>query len=166
VVTSARRLKSRLGPVLFQLPPYFKHSDEHAKRLEEFLMLLPQDLQCAFEFRDKSWFGEETMAQLRRHRVAFCSYDMPGVDCPLVATADFAYMRFHGAGARYRGNYTDMMIEDWAGRLRGLAKGLDDVYVYFNNDAFGHAVNNAMTLGRMLGADVLEAEPAAVSTKA
>jgi uncharacterized protein YecE (DUF72 family) len=164
VATSARRLKSRLGPVLFQLPPYFKRSEEHAKRLEDFLILLPRDLQCAFEFRGKSWFGEETLAQLRRRRAAFCSYDMPEVDCPLVATADFAYIRFHGTGARYRGNYTDRMLAGWAERLRELARDVDDVYAYFNNDAMGHAVKNAMTLRKMLGEAVPEPELAAASS--
>jgi len=152
VVKSARRLDTHLGPLLFQLPPYFKRSGEHATRLESFLELLPTDLPCTFEFRDKSWFGDDTFEVLRRHRAAFCSYDKPGLDCPLVATAGFAYMRFHGSGAGHRGNYTDRMLEDWAGRLRRLAKEVDDVYVFFNNDAFGHAVANAIKLGGLLGA--------------
>src|SRR3972149_2892532 len=62
VATAARRLKSRLGPVLFQLPPYFKRNDENAESLEAFLELLPRDLLCAFKFRVRSWFGEETLA--------------------------------------------------------------------------------------------------------
>jgi uncharacterized protein YecE (DUF72 family) len=165
VVTSARRLKSRLGPVLFQLPPYFKRSEEHAKRLEEFLMLLPPDLQCAFEFRDKSWFDEETHEQLRRGGAAFCSYDMREVDCPLVATADFAYLRFHGSGGRYLGNYTDKMLQGWAERLGELARDVNDVYAYFNNDAMGHAVENAITLRKMLGETAPERELAAASSE-
>ncbi len=151
VITSARRLGSHLGPLLFQLPPYFRRTEEQASRLESFLNLLPTDLLCTFEFRDKSWLGDDTMEELRRHVVALCSYDMPSVNCPLVATAGFAYMRFHGPGARYRGKYTDRMLEDWADRLIKLAKEVDEVYVYFNNDAFGHAVENAITLGRLLG---------------
>jgi uncharacterized protein YecE (DUF72 family) len=156
VIKSARLLKSRLGPVLFQLPPYFKRNEENAERLESFLDMLPRDLLCSLEFRDGSWFGEETLAQLRRHRSAFCSYDMTGVDVPLVPTAGFAYVRFHGPGARYRGNYSDRMLESWARRLRRLVSEVDDVYAYFNNDALGHAVNNAMTLRRMLGDAVSE----------
>jgi uncharacterized protein YecE (DUF72 family) len=46
------------------------------------------------------------------------------------------------------------MLAGWAARLRGLAKGLTDVYIYFNNDAWGYAVSNARTLAEMLGAEL------------
>jgi uncharacterized protein YecE (DUF72 family) len=59
-------------------------------------------------------------------------------------------VRFHGTEERYSGNYTDNVLAGWADRLRGLAKGLTDVYIYFNNDASGYAVNNAKTLAGML----------------
>jgi uncharacterized protein YecE (DUF72 family) len=146
----AARLKSNLGPLLFQLPPYFKRTEEHATRLESFLGLLPRGLRCTFEFRDKSWFGEDTLEQLRRHGVAFCSYDKPDVKCPLAATARFAYVRFHGPSERYRGKYTDRMLEDWARRLRKLAENVDEVYAYFNNDASANAIGNANTLARLV----------------
>jgi uncharacterized protein YecE (DUF72 family) len=66
VIRSARRLNSHLGPLLFQLPPYFKRTEEHTRRVNSFLQLLPRELLCTFEFRDKSWFGEETTEMLRR----------------------------------------------------------------------------------------------------
>ena len=151
VIRSARRLNSHLGPLLFQLPPYFKRTEEHTQRVNSFLQLLPRELLCTFEFRDKSWFGEETTEMLRRRGIAFCSSDKPGVECPLVATARFAHMRFHGSRARYRGKYTDAMLEDWADRLSSLAREVDEVYVYFNHDAWAHAVTNAKTLAGLLG---------------
>ena len=66
-------------------------------------------------------------------------------------------MRFHGSGARYHGNYTNRMLRDWAERLRALAAGLNDVYVYFNNDWQGFAPANAGKLVELLGAGVPEA---------
>jgi uncharacterized protein YecE (DUF72 family) len=152
VLRGATGLKSHLGLLLFQLPPHFKRTEEHAVRLEHFLAMLPLGLRCTFEFRDRSWFSEDTMEQLRRYGVAFCSYDKPDVKCPLAATARFAYMRFHGPSARYRGKYTDEMLEDWAERLRKLAENVDEVYCYFNNDAQAHAVTNAKTLARLVDA--------------
>jgi uncharacterized protein YecE (DUF72 family) len=150
LLRGAAGLKSHLGPLLFQLPPYFKRTEEHAARLEHFLAMLPLGLRCTFEFRDRSWFGEDTMEQLRRYSVAFCSYDKPDVKCPLAATARFAYMRFHGPSARYRGKYTDEMLENWAERLRKLAGNVDEVYCYFNNDARANAIANATTLARLV----------------
>ena len=108
----------------------------------------------AIEFRHSSWFVDETAELLRRFGVAFCSFDMVGLECPLLATAPFAYVRFHGSEALYAGNYTDEMLEGWAARLRDLARETDEVYVYFNNDAEGYAVANARTLAGLLGAGV------------
>src|SRR4051812_45083367 len=48
-------LKERLGPLLFQLPPYFK---KDIPRLQEFLKLLPSGCRSAFEFRHESWFDD------------------------------------------------------------------------------------------------------------
>ena len=163
VPKGAERLGDRLGPILYQLPPFFKRTDENAARLEHFLEMLPRRHGHVFEFRHQSWFGAETQDLLRRHGAAFCSYDMAGVDCPLVATAPFAYLRFHGTGAGYSGRYTGEMLKAWAGRLRALACGLDDIFIYFNNDIGGHAVDNATTLARLLDAAGVTASAAARS---
>jgi len=152
VIEGAERLGPTLGPILYQLPPGFHRTAENVERLERFLEMLPSRHRHAFEFRHNSWFGAETLDLLRGHRAAFCSFDMPGMDCPLVATARFAYIRFHGTGPRYSGRYTDGMLEDWAARIRSLAARLNDVFIYFNNDIGGHAVDNAQTLASLLSA--------------
>jgi uncharacterized protein YecE (DUF72 family) len=76
---------------------------------------------------------------------------MVGLKPPLRATASFAYMRFHGSDALYMSNYPDQDLEEWAQRLSRLGEEVEEVYVYFNNDAFGYAVANAKKLGEMLG---------------
>ena len=151
-LAGARLLGDRLGPVLYQLPPGFHRTPENVGRLEAFLPLLPGDVLHAVEFRHASWFVDETADLLRRHGVAFCSFDMVGLECPLLATAAFAYVRFHGSDAPYAGNYTEEMLEAWAARLRALARDVDEVYAYFNNDALGCAIANARTLSKMLTA--------------
>ena len=157
ILQGASRLHNKLGPLLYQLPPYFKRTPENAVRLDAFLEMLPPELEHVVEFRDKSWYGGETLEQLRGHGVAFCCFDRQNEEPPLAATAPFAYMRFHGSGARYHGNYTNRMLRDWAERLRALAAGLNDVYVYFNNDWQGFAPANARKLVELLGAGVPEA---------
>ncbi len=151
-LAGARRLGDRLGPVLYQMPPSFHRTDENVARMRAFLPLLPQELMHAFEFRHKSWFVEETMDELRQRGVAFCSYDMVGFECPLTATARYAYVRLHGSEARYASNYTDEMLAGWATRLSALAADVDDIFVYFNNDAWGFAVANATRLGELVTA--------------
>jgi uncharacterized protein YecE (DUF72 family) len=148
----ANHLDRTLGPVLFQTPPNFRRSPENAARLEHFLSLLPHGNRSVIEFRHNSWFGDETLDLLRRNRVAFCSYDMPKVDCPLTTTSSLAYIRMHGSESIYASNYTDEMLRSWAAKLRALSGGTDEVWVFFNNDAQAFAVQNAMRLRELIEA--------------
>ncbi len=140
----ARLLGECLGPILWQLHPGH-HCD--LERLRSFLELLPRDLRHVFEFRHASWFCDEVYATLREFGAAFCAYHMVDHATPLVATADFAYMRFHGSGDLYGGRYADDELRVWADRLSALS--VSEVFVYFNNDAYGHAVANARTLAAL-----------------
>jgi uncharacterized protein YecE (DUF72 family) len=62
-------------------------------------------------------------------------------------TADFVYVRRHGAPRR-GGGYTDAMLRADAVAVQAWLRSGRDVYVYFNNDGGGWAVRNA---GRLLG---------------
>ena len=77
---------------------------------------------------------------------------MPDLSCPLVATADFAYIRFHGSTGLYWSCYSDEELASWAKKLVSLATKLKAVYIYFNNDAEAFAVRNAITLRSYLEA--------------
>jgi uncharacterized protein YecE (DUF72 family) len=143
----ARGLGRRLGPVLFQLPPNWRVDPG---RLAGFLAALPRSWRCAFELRDPSWHCPEVYALLRRHPAAFCIYDLGGFTAPPEMTADFAYLRLHGAGEPYAGRYGTRRLRDWAAAIRGWGRA-GDVYVYFDNDEAGYAVADALELRRLLG---------------
>jgi uncharacterized protein YecE (DUF72 family) len=144
-LSSVRLLGNKLGPVLYQLPAGMKRDDE---RLEAFLSLLTGDLEHAIEFRDASWLDSEVYTMLRRHKVALCIFDMPGLRAPCVATADVTYVRFHGATQLYGSNYSEAELAAWAREILRLPVGR--VYAYFNNDANAYAIANALTLEKML----------------
>ncbi|MDY6917437.1 MAG: DUF72 domain-containing protein [Chloroflexota bacterium] len=146
-LSRARLLGDKLGPLLYQLPPNMHRNDA---RLDAFLSLLPTGLRHVVEFRHESWLDEEVFDILRRHNAGLCVFDMPDLSCPLLATADFAYVRFHGATGLYYSCYSDEELAEWAGRIRALGDSLDAVYIYFNNDAAGYAVKNARTLAEEL----------------
>lgn len=148
----ARLLKSFLGPVLYQAPPNFERTEAKAECLDAFLSALPGSMRNVVEFRHDSWAVDETLAMLRRHHVALCIQDMPGLKCPVEATAGFAYVRLHRHEKAYEADYGEEALNAWAQRLRGLGTGrLEEVWVYFNNDLGGHAVKNARRLKEMLG---------------
>ena len=140
-------LGEKLGPLLYQLPPSM-HRNEAV--LKSFLELLPNHLHHVFEFRNQSWFDEAVFDLLRRNNIGFCIYDMPGFTTPLVVSADFAYLRFHGGEHLYGSCYSRAEIAEWARRIAQLGQGLTSVYVYFNNDVGGFAVKNAKELTEML----------------
>jgi len=143
----ARILEDKLGPLLYQVPPNMKRNDAV---LEGFLSSLPQGLKHVFEFRHESWLDDGVFDLLRRCGVGFCAFDMPDLTTPLLATADFAYFRFHGSQWLYGGCYSDEELGEWARRFTALGREVKEVYIYFNNDAEGFAVQNAFTLTQLL----------------
>ena len=70
--------------------------------------------------------------------------------CPLLATSDFAYIRFHGSEGLYSSCYSDQELSQWAQRIARLSKDAKTIYIYFNNDAEAFAVKNAITLENYL----------------
>jgi uncharacterized protein YecE (DUF72 family) len=142
-ITRARILGGKLGPLLYQLPPSMHRDDEV---LASFLSSLPRGLKHAVEFRHPSWLEDDVFQILRKYNAGLCIFDMPDFTCPVVATADFAYVRFHGSTALYSSSYTDKELADWADKLAGLAANLKEVYIYFNNDVGGFAIENAKSI--------------------
>ena len=144
----AERLETKLGPILFQLPPRWGLD---LKRLAEFLQALPPGHQYVFEFRDESWIVEGVFDLLHKHNAAFCIHDLGGMQTPLEVPASFTYIRFHGPGkAKYRGSYSPEALQQWADRISNWRSTLSDVFVYFNNDIGGHAITNALELKKLL----------------
>jgi len=136
-------LRDKLGPVLFQLPPRWNFNKE---RLERFLQTLPDDLECAFEFRDESWFNEEAYSLLEKHNAAFCIYHLAGRLSPKRVTSDLVYLRLHGPGGPYQGQYSDEELGQWSKDLSQWAGEGREVFCYFDNDEAGYAAQDAQRL--------------------
>ena len=150
-VSRVKILGEKLGPLLYQLPPNMHRNDEV---LESFLATLPQGMKHVFEFRHHSWLEEKVFEILHKYNMGFCIFDMPSLTCPVIATADFAYIRFHGSRGLYFSCYSDEELADWVKRLANLAVNLKAVYIHFNNDAEAFAVRNAITISDYLHATV------------
>jgi len=140
-------LGRKLGPIVFQLPPFWEVNEE---RLDLFLRALPRRRRYVFELRNPTWHTEPVYRILRRHNAAFCIFEIAGFRSCFEVTADFTYVRLHGPGAAYQGAYTDAALREWAARIRESRHSLRAVYVYFDNDQAAHAVNNALTLKRLI----------------
>jgi uncharacterized protein YecE (DUF72 family) len=136
-------LGPKLGPILFQLPPRWSCNVD---RLAAFLDLLPKRHRYTFEFRDPSWHVPAVYRALQEHGAAFCVYELDGFLSPIEVTADFVYVRLHGPGRKYQGDYSPAALQHWAERIADWHRTLRAVYVYFDNDQEGFAAKNAAEL--------------------
>lgn len=146
-ISLVEKLGKRLGPILFQLPPSWK---VNAERLDQFLAALPRTHRYAFEFRNPTWNVAPVYEALRRHNVAYCIYELAGFQSPMEITANFTYVRLHGPGNKYQGNYSGQVLRNWAKRIEVWGRELEHVFVYFDNDQAGFAPKNALELKQLI----------------
>jgi uncharacterized protein YecE (DUF72 family) len=146
------RLRGKLGPILWQLPPTLRYD---AELIEGFLERLPCDsesalrlarcrdiermrgrsalaidrnrpLRHAIEVRHASFRDARFVAQLRRHKVALVVADTAG-KWPYAedVTTDFMYLRLHGDAELYVSGYGDMALKRWASRIGKWSEGAE-----------------------------------------
>ena len=139
-VDVAQTLGPKLGPILFQLPPNFARD---VGRLADLLALLPPGLRCAMEFRNDSWFADEVYERLRGRNVALCIADTEKGTTPVVATADFGYLRLRDEG------YGDDELGRWIETIR--AQPWASAWVYFQHEESGTGPALARRLRHALG---------------
>ena len=144
----ARRLEHTLGPILYQLPPSL-HKD--LARLEALLKRLPSDLEHVVEFRHNSWYEQDVLGLLDKYGAGFVAHDLKGLKSPRWASGRTAYIRFHGAGGKYWGRYSDEALLEWTDWIAEQSRRCRTCWCYFNNDIHGHAIEDARTLKSMVG---------------
>ncbi|QWV97663.1 DUF72 domain-containing protein [Geomonas nitrogeniifigens] len=115
---------SRLGAVLFQLPPSLK---KDVPLLHDFLALVPPGRRVALQFRHRSWLDDEVFALLHRNDAALCLVDVEGEpEIPPVATATWGYLRLR------RPDYQVEELGKWAELVRG--RGWSEAFVFFKHE--------------------------------
>jgi uncharacterized protein YecE (DUF72 family) len=137
---SARELQGKLGPTLFQLPPFLRKG---ADRLRDFLEALPPDLPAAFEFRHESWFDEEIYGILRDRGAALVLAEDAKGAAPAVATATFGYLRLR------REDYADADLAAWVERVR--AQPWEEAHVFFKHEDAGAGPRLAARFRELFG---------------
>ncbi|NIL80445.1 DUF72 domain-containing protein [Rhodococcoides kroppenstedtii] len=177
VASGLLALGPTLGPILWQLPAV---SAFDAGRLATFFASLPRStaeaaalgarhdeklaadrvflgvehdapLRHCLEARHPSFDSPEAYALLREFDVGCVVADTAG-RFPMLAevTSDVVYVRLHGDSELYTSGYSDEALAEWAVRVEAWAAGGAAVYVYFDNDARGHAPWDAVALRRMV----------------
>ncbi len=137
----ALTLGDRLGAVLFQLPPFLK-SD--LPLLKDFLSIVPEAINSAFEFRHESWLSDATFSALADRNAALCVAETEDLVTPPERTASHVYLRLRLE------TYDDAPLEDWARKIHKLEDGADQVLGYFRHGVDAPAL--ALKLIDKLGA--------------
>jgi uncharacterized protein YecE (DUF72 family) len=132
---TAALLGPKLGPILFQLPPFFK---KDAGRLKAFLELLPASHRYAFEFRHPSWFDDEIAGLLTERQVTLCINETDEGAPVISVTAPYLYLRLR------RENYAPDELAAWGDRLRRLVEDEVDVYAFFKHEQAGPRLAEAL----------------------
>ena len=170
-------LHSRLGAIVFQLPPSFSPEGD-GMALRDFVCGLPSGRghphgwHFAVEFRDAAWHQPRFTKLLEEHRVCWVWNDMTTVDAQdeapfgfLPETADFLYVRLlgdirtkYGADGKHLHHYQKLMwprgvaLESWAVRLQ---KGEQhQVYVMCGNHYEGFAPETCRRIGELMGVEI------------
>jgi len=131
------RATHRLGPILFQLPPYFRRDDAV---LGDFLKSLPDDLRYSFEFRHESWLNDDVYALLKRYNVALCWAESEKMEIPEVTTADFAYFRLRKP--EYSPEERQVILRS----VRAILARNQDVFTFFKHEETPDGALNAEEL--------------------
>ncbi len=142
----AALLGSKLGPLLFQLPPSMVYD---TRLVQTLLAQLDPCYRHVIEVRHPSWLNREFFRQIQDNNTAFCISDTAGrYPYGEEITADFVYIRLHGSKKLYASEYTMEELEEWAKKIVAWGR---ETFVYFDNDFEGYAVRNARQLKHLLG---------------
>jgi uncharacterized protein YecE (DUF72 family) len=134
-------LGAKLGPVLFQFPKSFR-ADKPA--LEAFLELIPEKINCAFEFRSQSWHDAEILTLLRNKGCSLCNADTD--ESPLneiVSAATWGYLRLR------RADYTDEDLSQWAKKI--ISQKWEKAFVFFKHEDDARGPEMAMRFRKLVG---------------
>ena len=116
---------TRLGAILYQLPPFFKCD---VPKLEMFLSVLPRGIRATFEFRHDSWFIDDTYRLLRKHNAALCIHDADDHTTPMEITAGFTYVRLR------RSEYDVERRREWQNQIRQWSAQGIEVLAYIKHE--------------------------------
>ncbi len=163
------RVAGKLGAILLQFPPWFPMSGAR----KDYILSCAQRAaprQVCIEFRNPTWMTEdnraETLEFLAANKLPYVCVDMPqgykdSVPPVLAATADLAVLRLHGHSAswtskdsqeRFRYDYSDAELKEWAPKISALAEDARVTHVLFNNCCEDNAQRNARQLAGLLEA--------------
>jgi uncharacterized protein YecE (DUF72 family) len=137
----------RLGPVLIQLPAHVGFDAGVAETFYSRLADTYRHHDFSIEVRDKSWFSRKSLSLMEQYNIGLViAHSGKLFPYKEAVTAKHIYLRFHGPGKLYASKYAALTLRAYARRcVRWMREG-HNVWIFFNNDFFGYALENARTI--------------------
>jgi len=145
LIKNVAELSEKLGAVLFQLPPNMRCNLD---RLKPFLDLIPKEIPAAIEFRHESWFDDNALQCLRDQNIAVVHADSEDSNLPLVATADWGYLRLRGP------EYNSSALQSWADQAH--ESNFKNCQVFFKHEDEAAGPRLAMTFQNLVNTGCAE----------
>jgi uncharacterized protein YecE (DUF72 family) len=139
-------LRKKLKLFLFQLP---EMQGKDFEKLKNFLKMLPEKYDHVFEFRHESWFEKDIYDLLDSFNCGIVIANSQHYPYHEIVTGNLCYFRMHG-GKSHSSEYNIQELKETAKKVKHYHKKGLKVFIYFNNDAQGFAINNAKTITQLL----------------
>lgn len=144
-INSIKKLKNKLGCILFQFSDKFICDEKNKKRLIQLTKYkIIKNKKCSFEFRHSSWYNEKISKLLCKngwnYSYSFYSENWNELKNVIKNTFNpqlnntlsykFYYLRLHGSKGQYIGNHGDKLLN----QIKEFVKNNKvTFYIYFNN---------------------------------
>jgi uncharacterized protein YecE (DUF72 family) len=144
-------MKHRMGPVLIQLPPSLLFDRSFTEQLYLLLKRKYSDYRFALEGRHPSWLKNESLELMAQYNIAFViAQSGHGFPYGEHITAHDIYFRFHGPKELFASLYTTQALQQYAQLFQKWQTQNHTVWIFFNNDFHGYAIENALQLEEIL----------------
>jgi len=143
--TTREGLNTKLGCILFQMPPKFTFTPE---RLDKILKNMDPSFLNVVEFRHESWWKEEIYQALSDKNISFCGMSHPTLPKSIISNTPLLYYRLHGEQDLYASDYSEFQLENLVKQINEKPF-IEDAYIFFNNDIHTYAVYNSLTLKKI-----------------
>jgi uncharacterized protein YecE (DUF72 family) len=150
---SLEPVKKMAGPILIQLPPSLKFDYETVEYFFAVLKKHYKGYDFALEARHISWLTDNAYNLLAKYNIAWVMAEA-GNRFPYAeaVTSKNIYVRFHGSKKLYASSYTNEVLRSYADKFINWQKEGHQLWVFFNNTMYVTAIENAITLKKMVDA--------------
>jgi len=139
------------GPVLIQLPEKLTFNPEKAAHFFSFLHRNYRDWTFSLEARHASWMSQEALDLLKKSNAGWVIADSgQRWASSEIITARHIYLRFHGPDGSYATGYPDAVLKTYARKCSAWLNQGHDLWIFFNNDIHGYAIQNAIRLRELI----------------